>query len=524
MSRRHSKKNREEKKRVEKELAEREASREETTGEGTGENPPAAAAHESLKPATIPENEASPEAAPKASSEASREGKPSGTHCATTACAGGAEPDREPPLSGKDEQIEKDQKEGKPEEPEAPGTPEPKKADAGASADAASERHAGECAKSETDEAHPDKEATPGEEKRASHEAVRSGKPARLLRWLCALIAFVLLLLALGAFAWMKVEEMLYREPAAMTAERIEITVPQGATATEALNLARNAGITLEPWKVRVLRRFEPSLLSRIHVGRFRFERGMTPETILKTLSGPALIDQQLRIPEGAPVWEVLDLISSAPGLEPDSARMTEADLLKAVGLEGRTSLEGFLAPETYRYGSGSSDLTILRMAVDRQKRLLDEAWNSRNALCQAKNPYELLILASIIEKETGVRSDRHLVSSVFNNRLKIGMPLQTDPTVIYGLGPDWSGRLRRRDLETPTPWNTYRFAGLPPTPISMPSAASIEAAAHPAQTKYLYFVARGDGTSEFSTNLRDHNRAVNHFIIKKRTTPLPQK
>ncbi len=122
------------------------------------------------------------------------------------------------------------------------------------------------------------------------------------------------------------------------------------------------------------------------------------------------------------------------------------------------------------------------------------------------------------------MRSDRHLVSSVFNNRLKIGMPLQTDPTVIYGLGPDWSGRLRRRDLETPTPWNTYRFAGLPPTPISMPSAASIEAAAHPAQTKYLYFVARGDGTSEFSANLRDHNRAVNHFIIKKRTTPLPQK
>lgn len=213
MSRRHSKKNRAEKKRVEKELAEREASREATTGEGTVENPPAAAAHASLKPATIPENKASPEAAPKASSEAFREGKPSGAPCATTACAGDAEPDRESPLSGKEEQTEKDQKEGKPEEPEALGTQEAKKADAGASADAASERNAGECAKSETDEAHPDKEATPGEEKRASHEAVRSGKPARLLRRLCALIAFVILLLALGAFAWMKVERCSIASP-----------------------------------------------------------------------------------------------------------------------------------------------------------------------------------------------------------------------------------------------------------------------------------------------------------------------
>lgn len=522
MSRRHSKKSREEKKRVEKELAERDAALDESEGEGSVKELPARAASVPTQPA-IPGNEGSSEASSKASSEDSQKADSSDLPGGMNASAEDAEKRREEALNGKDEKNAKSEKDGEPEEPEARGECKEK---GDASKAEANEKDAGKGAEPQTDEPLADKkpDETAGEEKLLSQKEAQPKKSSRLLRWVCVLLAFVVLLLALGAFAWMKVEDILYREPAAMTAERIEITVPQGASATEALNLARNAGITLEPWKVRVLRRFEPSLLSRIHVGRFRFERGMTPEAVLKTLSGPALIDQQLRIPEGAPVWDVLDIISEAPGLAPDSARMTEEELLKAVGLEGRASLEGYLAPETYRYGSGSSDLAVLRMAVDRQKRLLDEAWNSRNAACQAKNPYELLILASIIEKETGVRSDRHLVSSVFNNRLRIGMPLQTDPTVIYGLGPDWSGRLRRRDLETPTPWNTYRFAGLPPTPISMPSAASIEVAAHPAETKYLYFVARGDGTSEFSTNLKDHNRAVNHFIIRKRTTPLPQK
>ncbi|WP_297612331.1 endolytic transglycosylase MltG [uncultured Sutterella sp.] len=523
MSRRHSKKSREEKKRIEKELAERDASPEEAECEGSVKELPAAAAPGPDQP-EIPGTEGSCEASSKASSEDSQKADSSVLPGGTNASAEDAEKRREDALSAeKNAGNEKDKKNGEPEEPQAP---EKRQEEADASKERANEKNAAEGADPQKDEPLTEKkpDEAADEAQLSSRKEAQPRKSSRLLRWVCLLLAFVVLILALGAFAWMKVEDILYREPAAMTAERIEITVPQGASATEALNLARKAGITLEPWKVRVLRRFEPSLLSRIHVGRFRFERGMTPEAVLKTLSGPALIDQQLRIPEGAPVWDVLDIISEAPGLEPDSARMTEAELLQAVGLEGRASLEGYLAPETYRYGSGSSDLAVLRMAVDRQKRLLDEAWNSRNAGCQAKNPYELLILASIIEKETGVRSDRHLVSSVFNNRLRIGMALQTDPTVIYGLGPDWSGRLRRRDLETPTPWNTYRFAGLPPTPISMPSAASIEAAAHPAETKYLYFVARGDGTSEFSTNLRDHNRAVNHFIIRKRTTPLPQK
>lgn len=403
---------------------------------------------------------------------------------------------------------------------------------AGAQAEAVGETGAALCEGKESAEAPKEalKETTKGEEGKGPHEPAEpeAGAPSSAARRslarriLLALLA-VLLAAALAAGAgWLHVKRTLLEEPAPMSAERIEILVPEGATASDALDLARRAGVTLLRWQARILLRLEPELLKRIHVGRFRFERGMTPRDVLATLSGPALVDRQVRIPEGAPVWEVMDILSAAEGLSPDAARRTDAELLAELGVREAKSLEGLLAPETYRYGTGTSDLAVLRKAVERQRRLVSEAFATKSEDCRAQTPYELLILASIIEKETGERSDRHLVSSVFNNRLRIGMALQTDPTVIYGLGPAWSGRLRKKDLETPTPWNTYLIKGLPPTPISMPSAASIEAAAHPAKTKFLYFVARGDGTSEFSATLAEHNRAVRHFIIRKQTTPLP--
>lgn len=378
---------------------------------------------------------------------------------------------------------------------------------------------------SDEEKAEPTPDAAEVPDPHASNASGTSGtadpRRAKARRWAAGIVLFFVFAAAAAAALWWWAERTLYRTPAALASPRIEITVKEGQSAQQALDAMRAAGVTLPAWQVRALLRLEPGLLSRIHVGRFRFTEGMTPFELLKTLSGPALVDQQVRIPDGAPVWEAVAILADAEGLTPDSAKMDDRALLKTLGLEEYASLEGFLAPETYRYGSGTSDLTILKKAVERQKHLLDEAWASRNERCRAKSAYELLILASIIEKETGEKSDRHLVSSVFNNRLRIGMALQTDPTVIYGLGAGWSGRLRRKDLEAPTPWNTYTFVGFPPTPISMPSAASIEAAAHPADTKYLYFVARGDGTSEFSTNLKDHNRAVQHFIIKKRTEPL---
>ena len=173
---------------------------------------------------------------------------------------------------------------------------------------------------------------------------------------------------------------------------------------------------------------------------------------------------------------------------------------------------EGRFFPDTYTYAKGSSDLAVLRRALRAMDRQLDAAWRQRAPNLPLRTPDEALTLASIVEKETGRPSDRAMISSVFNNRLRIGMMLQTDPTVIYGLGTQFDGNLRRRDLQTDTPWNTYTRAGLPPTPIAMPGKASLLAAVQPSQSKALYFVARGDGTSHFSASLDEHNRAVNKY------------
>jgi len=173
---------------------------------------------------------------------------------------------------------------------------------------------------------------------------------------------------------------------------------------------------------------------------------------------------------------------------------------------------EGRFFPDTYMYARGSSDVAVLRRAMRAMDQRLAAAWAQRSPAAAVKTPDEALILASIVEKETGKAADRALVAAVFNNRLRAGMPLQTDPTVIYGLGPAFDGNLRKKDLQSDTPWNTYVHPGLPPTPIAMPGKASLLAAVRPAASQALYFVARGDGSSQFSSNLDEHNRAVNRY------------
>jgi UPF0755 protein len=173
---------------------------------------------------------------------------------------------------------------------------------------------------------------------------------------------------------------------------------------------------------------------------------------------------------------------------------------------------EGRFFPDTYSYSKGSSDLAVLKRAMLAMDKHLEAAWSKRDPSTPLKSMEQALILASIVEKETGRASDREMVAGVFSNRLRIGMMLQTDPTVIYGLGESFDGNLRKRDLQTDTPWNTYTRAGLPPTPIAMPGLSSLLAAVKPAPTNALYFVARGDGTSHFSPNLEEHNQAVNKY------------
>jgi UPF0755 protein len=208
---------------------------------------------------------------------------------------------------------------------------------------------------------------------------------------------------------------------------------------------------------------------------------------------------------------QVRSELAKAEGLLPTIAAMSDADVMAALGATGQ-SAEGAFFPDTYAYNKGSSDLAVLRRAHHVMNKKLAAAWAQRTADLPLQNPQQALILASIIEKETGAAQDRRLVASVFINRLRVGMLLQTDPTVIYGLGPSFDGNLRKRDLQKDTPYNTYTRAGLPPTPIAMPGKASLLAAVQPQPSKALYFVARGDGSSEFSDNLAAHNRAVNKY------------
>lgn len=338
-------------------------------------------------------------------------------------------------------------------------------------------------------------------------------------RW-PAVLAGLLAVIGLGGYgAYWEVNQRVFERPVvSLTPDApVTITIEEGDNARRVMERLRTAGLEADDLTMRLAAKLAPNKLSRIHTGTYRFEPGLTPAGILATLAKGPLVDQQLRIPDGAPIWEVLAIFKNAPALKQTTATMTPEALREALEIEA-PSLEGWFAPDTYHYMSGSTDLAVMKQAVAKQKTLLDRAWTQRGTT-QITTPYEALILASIIEKETGLATDRHQISSVFNNRLKLKMPLQTDPTVIYGIGEKFNGNLTRKDLQTATPYNTYKIPALPPTPIAAPSWASIEAAVNPADTKYLYFVSRGDGSSQFSTNLNAHNRAVRQYILSRPKT-----
>jgi UPF0755 protein len=213
---------------------------------------------------------------------------------------------------------------------------------------------------------------------------------------------------------------------------------------------------------------------------------------------------------EGWSFRQVREALRKADQLKPLTQDLTAQDIMQQLGRQ--TAAEGRFFPDTYTYSKGSTDLHVLQRAARAMDKKLATAWAQLPAQSPLQTPEQALILASIIEKETGRGSDRPLISAVFSNRLRIGMRLQTDPSVIYGLGDKFNGNLRKVDLQTDTPWNTYTRAGLPPTPIAMPGKAALLAAVQPATSKALYFVAKGDGTSVFSSTLDDHNRAVNKY------------
>jgi UPF0755 protein len=327
-------------------------------------------------------------------------------------------------------------------------------------------------------------------------------------RLLGAIGVFLLLcaLVAASVWAWLD-------RPLPLAAPSVELSIEPGSTPRDVANGWVAAGVQAPAELLYHWFRWSGQA-RRIRAGSYEIETGITPRQLLtKMVQGDETLEK-LRLVEGWTWRQVRAALATAPNLKPASQGLSEAQLMRSLG-DTAASAEGRFFPDTYAYSRGVSDLTVLRRAHATMQRRLDAVWAQRSPDTPLQSPEQALILASIVEKETGPKDDPGLVAAVFLNRLRIGMPLQTDPTVIYGLGEAFDGNLRKRDLQADGAFNTYTRAGLPPTPIAMPGMASLQAVVKPAPSKALYFVARGDGGSVFSDNLADHNRAVNKYQRK---------
>ncbi|HKQ30189.1 MAG TPA: endolytic transglycosylase MltG [Burkholderiales bacterium] len=256
-------------------------------------------------------------------------------------------------------------------------------------------------------------------------------------------------------------------------------------------------------------------------VGEYRFRDGINAAGILEQVGAGRVVEYPFRIGEGATFRQVLAELERAPHLARTLQGMTYAQIMTKLDAPD-THPEGRFYPDTYFYATGNTDLSILRRAHAKMQGRLQREWENRDPAVPLKSPDEALVLASIVEKETGKAEERRMIAGVFVNRLKIDMRLQTDPTVIYGLGEKFDGNLRKRDLSADTPYNTYTRRGLPPTPIAMPSGEALYAALHPESTRALFFVSRGDGSHVFSDNVEQHNRAVSKYQLGGRPFPPP--
>lgn len=322
------------------------------------------------------------------------------------------------------------------------------------------------------------------------------------MRRLLALIVLVLIALGGAAYWWL-------HQPLPVGAQALELAIEPGTTPRGVARDVVAAGVQTDARLLYAWFRFSGQDRA-IKAGNYEIPPGTTPIGLLNKLARGEESLRALTLVEGWNFRQVRAALAQSE-LKPDSAALGEGALMERLGRTG-VAAEGRFFPDTYTYAKGASDLTVLRRALHAMDRQLAAAWEQRAADTPLKTPDEALVLASIVEKETGREADRALVAGVFTNRLRASMLLQTDPTVIYGLGERFDGNLRKRDLQTDTPYNTYTRTGLPPTPISMPGKASLLAAVQPERTKALYFVARGDGSSHFSSSLDEHNRAVGRY------------
>lgn len=332
----------------------------------------------------------------------------------------------------------------------------------------------------------------------------------------------LLLLLALAAGSAFYIHQDWQRQQQQLAAlqltlsDSVRLRIPRGTSLTGIAKLAA-VDMPVDAAMFRALAHRQ-NIATSLQAGVYDFTRGQNMSEVLQALADGKVAVERITLIEGRTFADWRRQLAADTRLVQRIPQMSAREILLTLGIE-HANLEGLFLPDTYFFQPGDSDLMILRRAHKQLKKTLAEHWENRAADNVFKTPYEALILASIVEKETGVAKERPLIASVFSNRLRVGMRLQADPTVIYGLGDDFDGNLTRAHLrKQDTPYNTYMRAGLPPTPIAISSAAAIAAVFNPSKSNYYYFVATGDGEHYFSKNLREHNNAVNRYQRKRRT------
>ena len=329
----------------------------------------------------------------------------------------------------------------------------------------------------------------------------------RLLK-ITVLTVLVAALLGSGQLLWWVMA------PLSLSSPVVELSIEPGTPVKQITQEIVKSGVDIPSYGLYLIFRLSGQS-KQIRAGSYEITRGDTGFDLLEKLIRGQENLRAVTLVEGWNMNQFRTLLAKADGLRHETSELSDQEIMSMLGHPGLAA-EGRFYPDTYTYGKGTSDKNILKRSFKAMDKHLSRAWADRSNTSPLKSSDELLTLASIIEKETGHPADRPMISSVFNNRLQQGMPLQTDPTVIYGLGASFDGNLRKADLKTNHPWNTYIHTGLPPTPIAMPGKAALLAAVHPASSEALYFVAKGDGRSQFSKTLEEHNEAVRRYQLNR--------
>ena len=318
------------------------------------------------------------------------------------------------------------------------------------------------------------------------------------------------MIVSLGLFAWFAYYAI---SPLKLQPNSQEITIQPKSGLRNIANQLVKQGVLNEPWRFIIIARLL-NKQSYLQAGSYTLNKNVSPYQLLLSLNHGKTTQGSITFIEGRTFAQMQEKIIKNDAIKQTLTGLSESEMLKLMGSDYSVA-EGLFFPDTFYFDRNTTDTVILKRSYDSMQSKLAKAWEGRDANLPYKNSYQALIMASIIEKETGKAVERPMIAGVFINRLRMGMRLQTDPTVIYGMGKYYDGNLRKKDLIADTPYNTYTRDGLPPTPIAMPGMAAINAALHPATTKALYFVGKGDGSHLFSNNLADHNLAVVRYQLK---------